>query len=141
MKQLYLDTNFFIYLSDPLSSFYNDCVDMLYYCRKHNIRISTSTETIQEIIHYSKNIKQLNSGLITAQTTLQTINELMPITPEIIKVYLEKVQTYPNRKSRDILHLSACIENKIDYLVTLDKDFKKFKEVKIVKPDEFLAQI
>lgn len=141
MKQLYLDTNFFIYLSDPLSSFYNDCVDLLSYCKKYSIRISTSTETIQEIIHYSKNIKQLDGGLITAKTTLQTINELIPITPEIIKVYLEKVQTYPNRKSRDILHLSACIENKIDCLVTLDNDFKKFNEVKILRPDEALTQI
>lgn len=141
MKQVYLDTNIFIYLSDPASIFYAACVKMLSYCLKKNIRISTSTETIQEIIHYSKNVKQLESGLITAKATLQTINELHPVSQTTIDIYLEQVQNYPTRKSRDLLHLSACIENKINCLVTLDKDFKKFRQIQILKPEEVTVEI
>lgn len=134
MNNLYLDTNFFLYLSDKSSHFYPICKRFVRYCQKNNILISTSAETIQEIIHYTKNIKQLEKGLKAAKKTLEIIDELLPVTKETIKTYLRYALKYNNASSRDLIHMATCVENKIEKAVTFDKDFSKFKEIKTFQP-------
>lgn len=137
----YLDTNIFIYLADKSSLFNKSCVKLIKYFQKHNIRINTSTETFQEIIHYSKNTKQLESGIILAEKVLNLIDGIYSIDKETINIYLEFVKKYRSIKSRDIIHLSVCVENKINTIITLDKEFKQFKEIKTLTPEEFFSGI
>lgn len=138
MNNLYLDTNFFLYLADKSSHFYPICKRFIKYCQKENILISTSAETIQEIIHYTKNIKQLEKGLKAAKKTLDIIDELLPVTKETINAYLRFTLKYKNASSRDLIHMATCAENKIEKVVTFDRDFSKFKEVKIFQPQDVI---
>lgn len=138
-NNLYLDTNIFLYLSQPNSEYHKECQELIRECKKANTTLLTSAETIQEIIYYSKNVKQLSKGLKAAKTTLTTVDELLPIDSSTIEIYLEKTKVYKSATSRDVLHLSTCITNKVDLIVTHDRDFRKFKEVKALKPKEFLA--
>lgn len=135
----YLDTNIFIYLADKKSPFNKACGKLIKYFQKHKIRITTSTETFQEIIHYSKNTKQLATGIIMAKKVLELVDGIYSIDKETIEIYLEQAQKYENAKSRDIIHLSVCLENGLTQILTYDKEFKQFKEVKILKPEEFLS--
>lgn len=139
--EYYLDTNFFLYSSNTDSPFYQECLQLVNFCQERDILLSTSAETFQEIIHYSQNIKQLSFGLKTAVEVFKIVDKVYPINKETIERFLNLIEQYSNRKSRDVLHLSVCVENKIDYLITLDRDFKKFKEVRVLKPDEVLNQI
>lgn len=139
MTYLYLDTNIFIYLSDKKSPFYKKCTSLINYCQKNNILIATSTETVQEIIHYAKNTRQLSSGLIVAKSTLALVNEMYPITKNTIDIYLKKVESYHKVKSRDLVHLSVCLENKLNTIVTYDKEFRIFKEVKSLRPEDIFS--
>lgn len=134
MNNIYLDTNFFLYLSEPSSSFHQDCLRLVKHCKKNKIPLVTSTETIQEIIHFTKNTKQLEKGIKVAQKTLQLINEILSVNKTTIEIYLEKTSTYKTSSSRDLIHLAVCLENKIDKIVTFDKDFARFKEIKILQP-------
>ncbi|MBI2594024.1 type II toxin-antitoxin system VapC family toxin [Candidatus Daviesbacteria bacterium] len=140
-KNIYIDTNIFIYLSKPKSPFYKDCIDIIRHCKTHKILISTSVETIQEIIHYSKNIKQPLAGVAIARNILKLVNRFYPITESTVLLYLDQAEIYQTSGSRDLLHYVVCLENKIDSIITLDKDFKKFKEVEILKPEEVMTQI
>lgn len=138
--ELYLDTNIFIYLSDKTSIYFKECSDLINYCHKNKILISTSTETIQEIIHYSKNTKQLKEGLIVAKKVLKLIDNIYSITKISVEIYLENAEVYTNVKSRDLIHLSVCQENKIDKIITYDKEFKQFKKLKALGPSEIIVQ-
>ena len=131
MNRLYFDTNFFLYLSDKSSPFRQRCTKFIKYCKEEKILISTSAETIQEIIHYTKNIKQSEQGLKAAKKTLNLLDEFIAIDKSIINTYLKCASVYKNAGSRDLIHLAVCIENKIDKIVTFDQDFAKFKEIKI----------
>lgn len=139
MNSLYLDTNIFIYLADKSSIFYKDCLDFINFCQNKKIIITTSTETIQEIIHYAKNTKQLPKGLTVARSALKLVDEIFTINKKTIEIYLEQTEKYPSRTSRDIIHLSVCMENRLDKIITFDKDFKLFKKLKTFQPQEFLA--
>ena len=134
MNNLYLDTNFFLYLSEFSSPFYQECFQLIKYCKVNKITLVTSTETIQEIIHFTKNTKQLEKGLQTAQKTLELVNEILPINQITIEIYLKKAAIYKTSSSRDLIHLAVCLENKIKNLITFDKDFEKFKELEILQP-------
>ena len=136
MNSLYLDTNFFIYISDASSLFYRNCLGLIKYASSNHINLVTSAETIQEIIHVSKRAKRLAKGLKTARIAVQLTNELLPISKEVILNYLKYVSIYKSAPSRDLIHLAVCLENKIDKIVTFDKDFSKFKELKILSPEE-----
>ncbi|MBI2315182.1 type II toxin-antitoxin system VapC family toxin [Candidatus Daviesbacteria bacterium] len=136
MNSLYLDTNIFLYLSDKSSPYYLSCFKFIKFCKKEKILLLTSTETIQEIIHYSKNVKQVKEGLEAAKQTLQLLSGLLPIDQSIIEIYLKYVSIYKNASSRDLIHLAVCLENKINKIVTFDKDFKKFKEITLLQPQD-----
>ncbi|MBI2020712.1 type II toxin-antitoxin system VapC family toxin [Candidatus Daviesbacteria bacterium] len=138
MSSLYLDTNIFIYLADKNSPYHKSCQALINYCQDKKILIATSTETIQEIIHYAKNTKQLKVGLKVAKKVLELIDQLYSIDENTIKIYLEKVELYKNAKSRDIIHLGVCLRNKLDTIITYDKEFKSFKEIKVLPPQEIL---
>ena len=139
MKSLYLDTNIFIYLSDKHSPFYNNCLKLINYSEDKGIFLSTSTETIQEIIHYSKNTKQLPQGLELSKNVLLLIDTLYPINKTTIDIYLKQAEIYPSLESRDLIHLSVCTENKVDLIASYDKKFKTFKGVSVKLPEEIIS--
>ncbi len=141
MSSLYLDTNIFIYLSDENSSHYQICFKLIELCQRKKILLYTSTETFQEIIHLYKNLKQLEKGIKISEYTLDLVDTIFPITPDTIEIYLSNTKIYRTSSSRDLIHLSVCLENKLDKIITIDKGFKKFKEVKILSPEEVLKQI
>lgn len=138
MNSLYLDTNFFLYLSNNSSPFYESCLNLIKYSKKNKIFLTTSCETIQEIIYLTKNTKQLAGGIKASEKSLKLVNELLPVTRNTIDIYLEKVKDYRSATSRDLIHLATCVENKITTVITLDRDFSKFKEIKAITPEEFL---
>lgn len=141
MNSVYIDTNVFIYLSDKKSPFYLISTRLIEYLKKQRIFVFTSVETIQEIIHFSQNTKQLTYGIKTAEKTLETVDRILEINQKTILNYINLVKIYKNVESRDILHLAVSLENKIDLIISHDKDFKKFKEIKALTSKEFLAKM
>lgn len=135
---LYLDTNIFLYLSDRNSPNYPDCVSLINKCEADKTSILTSTETVQEIIHYAKNTKQLSGGVVICKNVLKLVDRMLPIKKKTIEIYIEKVGKYESVNSRDLIHLAVCVENEINTLVTYDKHFSKFKEVKSLSPKDIL---
>lgn len=139
MNSLYLDTNIFIYLSDKTEPHHKICTQLIRECRKNSIQIITSAETIQEIIHLAKNTKQLTKGIKMSKNCLKIVEYILPVNEEVINIYLQFTAKYRNAGSRDLIHLAVCVENKVDRVVTFDKDFTKFKEIKILHPQDILS--
>lgn len=139
MTTLYLDTNIFLYLADKKSPFHEACKELIEYVHKEKILLVTSTETIQEIVHYAKNIRQLGKGLEIAKIILQLVDELLSVDREVIDKYLKLTKKYRKIKSRDIIHLATALKNSLNTIITYDKEFKKFKEVRAMPPEDFLV--
>jgi len=135
---IYFDTNIFIYLSDENSAYFLQVKDLIQYCEDNKIKIATSVETIQEIIHFSINTQDLPFGFNTANKTLDLVDELYILDKKTVENYLTIVNKYRNRESRDFIHLATCINQKIGAIITYDHGFKKFKEIKVFTPQEFL---
>lgn len=135
MKRYYLDTNIFLYLADSSSPQQKACEDFVYSVSSANDRLITSTETIQEIIHRAVCMKQKENGIVIAQNVINLVDELTSVDETVIQSYITLTQSHVFQQSRDILHLASAIVSRADYIVTYDKDFLKFKEIEIIKPD------
>lgn len=140
MNSVYIEANVFIYLSDKKSPFYPTASILIKSLKENKIYILTSTETIQEIIHFSQNIKQVLIGLKTAKKIFEIADEILAVDQETVTIYLDLVKKHKNIKSRDSLHVAVCIKNKIDGLISYDSDFKKFRQIKSLTPEEFLRK-
>lgn len=138
MPLVYLDTNIFLYATESKSIFNQECLELIRFCQKNQIRVVTSAETIQEIIHLSINTKKRRQGIKTANIALKVVDYLYPVDRFTIEIYLEQAKHHLTSASRDLLHLSTCLANNINTLITYDSDFQKFKQLKILKPLEFL---
>lgn len=141
MTQVYLDTNIYIYLSQKNSPFYQSCYLLIKKCKEKGIVLATSVETIQEIIHYSKIYNQLSAGFKIAKKVLQITDVFLDVGKETIEEYLSLIQKYSRHKkidSRDLMHLSVALKNNIKTIISFDKGFKRFNEIKTNTPEEFL---
>ena len=136
---IYLDTNIFIYSADKESPKYHRCLSFFEVSSKNGIELTTSTETIQEVIYLSQNTKQLHKGLFIVQHLREMVHSLLSVDNEVIENYLRLVKKHPIIKSRDSMQAATAITNNVGIIITYDKDFKKFKEIKAQTPEEFMS--
>lgn len=141
MNPLYLDTNIFLYATDPKSVFYDQAITLLHSAKLQHLPLITSTETLQEIIHTSKKAHKLKLGLKICQSVLKLATHLLPIDKSTITQYLKNVSKYPQLESRDCLHLAVCIVNQLPLMVSQDKHFQKIvtKSPRIKSLDQTLS--
>ena len=143
MKAIYLDTNIFVYSSQKTSPFFLKSINLLKYSLKNSIAIATRSESIQEIIHLAIKTRNVATGLKTANILLKLTQLLLPVDKETINIYLNLLKNYSQLnklESRDFIHIASCLQYDIKILVTQDKEFKKFKGIKIFTAEEYLNQ-
>lgn len=125
---IYLDANIFIYSTDKSSKFYSDSAALIRAIGLKKTTGSTSSETLQEIIHGFKKLQQITQGIYLCQTILDKMPiTILPVDIKVIKQYLLIVNNNRNLESRDCLHLATCKVNKVKALITEDKKLLKVK--------------
>jgi predicted nucleic acid-binding protein len=140
-NSIYIDTNVFLDLLDKSSSSSLSTRSFFESLGSHSFERYTSAETIQEIVYVAKKRNQLKEGIDIAEITIKMVRELLPINKSVIDQYLLDSRIYASSDSRDIIHLSAAKANAIKTIITYDKGFKKFKEIRALTPSEFLALV
>lgn len=126
---VYLDVNVFIYFADENSKFNPDAEKLMELIGLGNIKSSTSLETLQEIVHSAKKLKQAKKGVSICQDIIKLIPTLYPVDLAVVKEYLDIAEKFPGLESRDCIHLATCLVNKVKTLVTEDKKLLKAKAV------------
>jgi len=132
----FVDTNVFIYRTQKQSPYYEECKKFLDLALMGEISITTSVETLQEVVHVFRRTKQNSLGIRVAKLILEQNTDLLEINAGIIEKFVVLAEKYPRSDSRDLLRVAACSYNGIRPIITLDKDFKSYKEVVAMSPSE-----
>lgn len=127
----YLDTNVFVYAADITSQHHHSAVNLLHQITARKLPLTTSVETIQEIIHVYKKLHRLKYGLKICQNILKLIPQPLPVDKTVISQYLKFTSQYPKLESRDCLHLAICQVHSLPVLVTQDKTLTRLKITKL----------
>lgn len=132
MIKVVLDTNIFI------SGIFwegNFCAKIIDLWREGKIVLVSSIELIKELVKTLRDFKiQMDENMIKSWKELIIKNSIMVELTEKISVIKED--------SGDNKFLEAAIAGEVEYIVSQDRhllNLKEFREIKIVKPEEFLG--
>ncbi|MCL5986895.1 MAG: type II toxin-antitoxin system VapC family toxin [Actinobacteria bacterium] len=139
MNKYFLDTNILMYAAGKEHIFKKPCIELLEKAVSGEIEVYTDAHVFQEILHRSISQQNLKVGIQIFDEYIKIMNgKILPITFRELKILRKFVEKYPHDKAGDLLHLSVMITNNIDKIITLDKDFKRFKEVITFNPADLL---
>lgn len=138
MSIYYIDTNVFITLADTKDPSSLQVYHFIEFCRKNKIELVTSVETIQEIIHVLKNKRRLKEGITLASRVMKLVDEVLSVDKDIISIYLDIISRQVSFQSRDYIHFACCKANSLSTFVTYDRDLKKYKDLDVRTPEEFI---
>lgn len=136
----YLDTNIFLYSSYP-NPFKPNCQQILKKVGIGLLKAATSLETVQEIIFVTWRTGQLGKGLKLSNKIFSLDVKWLDVNQPTIEKYLVLMHKYPKADSRDALHVASALNNNIKEIVSYDKGFDKFREIKRLDPSEFVKQL
>jgi len=131
MMKVVLDTNVFI------SGIFwegNFCAKIIDLWREEKVTLVSSIELIEELVKTLKGFKiQMDESIIKSWRESIIKNSIMIEPTEKISVIKED--------SGDNKFLETAVAGKVEYIISQDKhllNLKEFREIKIVKPEEFL---
>jgi len=135
----YIDTNIFIYSTNPSDSRYSNCKAIIDKIIAGEIEALTSVETFEEIIHYGQKNKVLEHTIFLCEKLLITNLTVVPFSKDLLFPFLKIVKKYLKLKidSRDLIHVISALENGTDTIISADRDFDKITEIKRIDPSEF----
>ncbi|OGD83056.1 hypothetical protein A3A54_00290 [Candidatus Curtissbacteria bacterium RIFCSPLOWO2_01_FULL_39_62] len=135
----YIDTNIFIYSTNPSDSRYSNCKTILEKIITGEIEALTSVETFEEIIHYGQKNKVVRKTILLCQKLLTTNLNIVSFTNKLLLSYLKIVKRYSDSKvdSRDLIHVVSALKNDAEIIISADRDFDKITEIKRIDPFEF----
>lgn len=134
MNDYYLDTNILLHITDSSASKHEECMKFISWAIKEKIKLITSYETIQEIIHVTKKSHKPLQGFRIVDKTFKLIDEFKEVNISVINEYLKLAKKYTKLDSRDCLHLATCIVSRIPILITYDKKLLSTEELQVITP-------
>ncbi|MBN1915754.1 PIN domain-containing protein [Candidatus Dojkabacteria bacterium] len=132
MKKLYADSYFWICAFEG-SPYYKRIVhDLLKYCLKKNILLTTSFLSFTEclVLPIRDGNRKLKTDYIEFLTELRIINPI-PVDP-IISIKAAELRAKYNIMTPDCIHLSTGIQSDCDYFISNDLNLKKVEEIQTI---------
>ena len=118
---IFVDTNVFMYfvglehpLRDQARDFFRDA-------RLRDLRLVTSTEVLQEILHRYVKLGRRGSASAAFELVDASVSEVWPVERTDIELARGLADRYPGLEARDLVHLACCIRHEPRDLVTFDR--------------------
>ena len=118
---IFVDTNVFMYFVGSEHPLREQALDFFEGARLQHLRLVTSTEVLQEILH--RYVKLGRRGTATDAFALVdgSVSEVWPVERVDIELARGLADRYPGLEARDLVHLACCIRHEPHDLMTFDR--------------------
>lgn len=128
-NHIFLDTAIFIYFLDRNPLFHLQAKSFFSHCHYHDIRLSTSTITIEEYLMYP----YLEKNHLMVQYFFNFLDDMaiaiLPIDEGTAEEAAKLRAHYPSLKSMDALQLASAVVAKSQLFLTNDKQLLQVKHI------------
>ncbi len=133
-KKYYIDSNVFIfaYCYDNKDGDY--CRNIIKKIINNEIQAFTSSLTFDELFYKTFKLKDRKTALLVADLFLNLKNINFISVDYNIMCLTNSLLIKHSIGPRDAIHLACCLNNKINIIISTDKDFDEIKEVKRINP-------
>ncbi len=97
----------------------------------------TSVEVLQEILHRYLSLGRTEEGIIIARQFSEIVDEVFPVELADVQKAMELARQATGTKSRDLIHVAVMLNNGIHTIISADKHFDLFPEIRRTDPMEF----
>lgn len=96
----------------------------------------TSAEVIQEIVHRFVHAGRPLRAAEVAGHALAVFSPVIPVGHAVVERLPGLLARYPTMAARDLLHVATCLEERIQTIVTPDRDFDLVAELRRADPTD-----
>ena len=118
---IFVDTNVFMYFVGSEHPLRDQARDFLHDARLRDLRLVTSTEVLQEILHRYVKLGRRGSASAAFELVEASVSDVWPVERSDIELARSLADRYPGLEARDLVHLACCIRRRPRDLVTFDR--------------------
>ncbi len=139
-KKYYLDSSTLIHAADKNAQFHTECLNILIKCSKGEINAATSLETLEETLYILSKLTNSSTALCIT-TDLLKMSKIIKyeMNLSIFEHALEIIETTPLKGPKDAINVATMLENKIELIISEDKDYDCVNLIKRIHPKEISA--
>ncbi len=101
----------------------------------------TSAEVIQEIAHRFVHAQQPERAAELIGHALEVFSPVIPIGQAVVERMPGLIRRYPSLQARDLIHVAACLEERIEAIVSPDRAFDIVSELERIDPADAAAVV
>ena len=131
---LFVDANVFMYLAGRDARYREACRRALLAATEQGASLITSTEVLQEILHYHAARRQPEDARTVYDAVTDICEEILPVTERQTARALKLLVTHPGLPARDALHVATMEAHGIQRLLSADRHFDRIDAVMRVDP-------
>lgn len=131
---LFVDTNVFMYLAGSDARYREACRRALLAATERRALLITSTEVLQEILHYHAARRRPEDARTVYDAVTDICEEILPVTEGQTARALELLVRHPGLPARDALHVATMEAHGVERLLSADRHFDQIDTVTLVDP-------
>ena len=131
---LFVDANVFMYLAGSDAPYREACRQALLAATEQGTMLITSTEVLQEILHYHTARRRPDDARTVYQAVTDICDEILPVTENQTARSLELLVRHPGLPARAALHVATMESCGVERLLSADRYFDQIDSVTRVDP-------
>ncbi len=129
-----LDSNVPMYAAGQEHPYRTPCQQVLDRIVAGDLEAVTNVEVHQEILHRYAAIGLAARGREVSQDFQYLVPRVFPVTIDDIELARDLSARYPELPARDLIHLSVMMSHGIGVVVSADRHFDRFSEIRRLDP-------
>ena len=117
----FVDANLFMYFVGAAHPRRDEARTFLVRAREQDIRLVTSAEVLQEILHRYTRTGRGRVADAAFDLVDATVSEVWPVERQDVEMARKLSARHPGLEARDLVHLACCLRREPESLVTFDR--------------------
>jgi predicted nucleic acid-binding protein len=130
-----IDTNILMYAAGAPHPNKAPSVALLEQVAAGEVEASIDAEVLQEILHRYRAINRWDDGKQVYDLVRRLFPVVIPVTARILDRARQLLDTDPTIMARDALHAAVVLEERLDGVISYDRDFDRIAGVVRREPD------
>lgn len=126
---IFVDSNVFIYAVGRPHPLRQEAQGFFLQAIKEGKGLVTSAEVLQELIHVYLPVNRMETLDAALSLAVEGVEKIIPVDSDTVMYARSLIPENPSLTARDLLHLSVCKLNKVQELMSFDRNlsnaFKK----------------
>lgn len=130
----FLDVNIIMYSAGKEHPLKSPCQKILSFITENRLSVIINTEVCQEILYRYSSIQMVEKAIELTTRIMDLVDSVLPVTDIEIKTAISLLKKYPTINSRDAIHTASMLNHGIKEIISTDKHFDVFTEIKRIDP-------